>query len=131
MNYMSRWITVKSKGNFERLSKYLQQASKGVRRDILERFGEEGVQALESTTPVDTGMTSKSWYYKVEETNGSYTLSFHNSNIQNGVPIAIILQYGHGTATGGYVAGRDYINPALRPVFDRLAEEAWKEVADK
>lgn len=127
---MSRWITVKSKGNFERLSAYLTKASKGVRRDILERFGEEGVAALRSVTPIDTGKTADSWYYEISNKVGSLSISFHNSNIQNGVPIAIILQYGHGTGNGGYVHGRDYINPAIQPIFDKIAQEAWKEVAD-
>ena len=127
---MSRWITVKSKGNFERLSQYLSKASRGVRRDILERFGEEGLAALRSATPIDTGKTADSWYYEISNKRGSLSISFHNTNIQNGVPIAIILQYGHGTGSGGYVAGRDYINPAIQPVFDKIADEAWKEVAD-
>lgn len=127
---MSRWITIKSKGNFERLSKYLEKASKGVRRETLARFGEEGVAALRSATPVDTGATADSWYYKIDTSVDSLSISFHNSNIQNGVPIAIILQYGHGTGTGGYVAGRDYINPAIQPVFDKIAEAAWKEVTE-
>ena len=126
---MSRWITLKSKGNFERLSSYLEKASKGVRRQIVERFGEQGVEALRSATPVDTGKTADSWYYEIEDKRGSLVLSFHNRNIQNGVPIAIILQYGHGTGSGGFVAGRDYINPAIQPVFTKLAEEAWKEVS--
>lgn len=127
---MSRWITIKSKGNFDRLSKYLSNASKGVQRATLARFGEEGVEALSSMTPVDSGKTASSWYYKIKNQHDSLVLSFHNSNIQNGVPIAIILQYGHGTGNGGYVAGRDYINPAIQPVFDKIAKEAWKEVAE-
>ena len=126
---VSRWITIKSKGNFDRLSKYLSNASKGVQRSTLERFGEQGVEALEAATPIDTGKTASSWYYKIEMKHDSLVLSFHNTNIQNGVPIAIILQYGHGTGNGGYVAGRDYINPAIQPVFDKIAKEAWKEVA--
>ena len=84
--------------------------------------------ALASATPVDTGLTASSWYYEISNKNGSAMISFHNSNIQNGVPIAIILQYGHGTRNGGWVEGRDYINPAIRPIFDRIADDAWKEV---
>ena len=94
----------------------------------LDKYGREGVKALESATPVDTGLTARSWYYEIKKTNGSVSISFYNSNIQNGIPIAIILQYGHGTGTGGWVEGRDYINPAIQPIFDKIAEKAWKEV---
>ena len=94
----------------------------------LDKYGREGVTALASATPVDSGLTAKSWYYEVSVTNESATISFHNSNIQNGVPIAVILQYGHGTRNGGWVQGRDYINPAIQPVFDKIADAAWKEV---
>ena len=84
--------------------------------------------ALEYSTPVDSGLTARSWHYKIENRKGSVAISFYNSNIQNGVPIAVILQYGHGTGTGGWVAGRDYINPAIQPIFDKIANEAWREV---
>ena len=84
--------------------------------------------ALSSATPIDTGVTANSWYYKIVNKNGSATISFYNSNIQNGVPIAIILQYGHGTRNGGWVEGRDYINPSIQPIFDRIANDAWREV---
>lgn len=125
---MGRLVNIRQKGNYERVTKYLQTASQGAKRVLLDRFGEEGVQALRMATPIDSGKTAESWYYKIEDKNGRLSISFHNSNIQNGVPIAIILQYGHGTGTGGYVSGRDYINPAIKPVFDKIAEEAWKEV---
>ena len=82
----------------------------------------------EAATPVDSGETAASWYYEITNKNNTITISFHNSNIQNGVPIAILLQYGHGTGTGGWVQGRDYINPAIQPIFDQIAEYAWKEV---
>jgi hypothetical protein len=94
----------------------------------LNRFGREGVAALASATPVESGLTANSWYYEIIRKNGSVTISFKNSNIQNGVPIAIILQYGHGTRNGGWVQGRDYINPAIQPVFDKIANDAWREV---
>ena len=87
-----------------------------------------GVTALASATPVDSGLTANSWYYKIEKTNDSISLLFCNSNIQNGVPIAVILQYGHGTRNGGWVQGRDYINPAIQPIFDQIVKEAWGEV---
>ena len=94
----------------------------------LDQYGRAGVAALASATPVDSGETAQSWYYEITNKKGFVSISFHNSNIQNGVPIAIILQYGHGTGTGGWVAGRDYINPAIRPIFDQIANDAWKEV---
>lgn len=86
--------------------------------------------ALASATPVDSGETAGSWYYRIENRKGSAIISFHNSNIQNGVPIAIILQYGHGTGTGGWVEGIDYINPAIQPIFDEIAKNAWREVTE-
>lgn len=97
---------------------------------ILHRFGREGVTALSQATPYDTGLTSQSWDYEVTTTRDSYVITWTNSNVVNGVPIAIILRYGHGTGTGGYVQGRDYINPAIRPIFDKFADEAWKEVVN-
>jgi hypothetical protein len=106
----------------------MEGAKKAVRLGDLDKYGREGVAALASATPVDTGQTANSWYYEVVIKNGSATISFHNSNIQNGVPIAIILQYGHGTRNGGWVQGRDYINPAIQPIFDKIANQAWKEV---
>lgn len=121
-------ISFRSKGDFSKLTRFLEKAKSAVRLGDLDRYGREGVSALASATPVETGKTASSWFYEIEHNNGSTVISFHNSNIQNGVPIAIILQYGHGTGTGGWVQGRDYINPAIRPIFDRLANEAWREV---
>ena len=121
-------ITIKHKGDFSRTTRYLERAKKGARINSLEKYGREGVAALASATPVETGTTAKSWHYEIERTKDGASISFYNSNIQNGVPIAIILQYGHGTGTGGWVQGRDYINPAIQPVFDKLANDAWREV---
>lgn len=123
-------ITVRQKGDFAKLTRYLVKANNAARLKDLDRYGREGVAALASATPVDTGLTANSWYYKIERSKGSVTINFCNSNIQNGVPIAIILQYGHGTGTGGWVEGRDYINPAIQPIFDKLANDAWKEVTN-
>jgi hypothetical protein len=106
----------------------LENVRRAVRLSDLDKYGREGVAALASATPVDSGLTASSWYYEIVRTNGSVTINFNNSNIQNGVPIAVILQYGHATGTGGYVQGRDYINPAIRPIFDRIANDAWREV---
>lgn len=121
-------ITVRQKGEFSKLTSYLMKNKNGYTASDLDKFGLEGVAALASATPVDTGLTSKSWYYEIERTSGSAKITFCNSNVQRGIPIAIILQYGHGTRNGGYVQGRDYINPTLRPIFDKIAEKAWKEV---
>ena len=121
-------ISFRQKGNFSKLTGYLERLQEVVKVGDLNRFGREGVAALSSATPVDTGKTANSWYYEIENNNGSAKITFFNSNIQNGVPIAIILQYGHGTRNGGWVQGRDYINPAIQPIFDKIAEEAWREV---
>ena len=121
-------ISFRQKGDFSKLTRYLEKAKSKAHLSILDKYGKLGVAALASATPTDTGLTARSWYYKIEHTEGRATLSFLNSNIQNGIPIAIILQYGHGTGTGGWVEGRDYINPAIRPIFDKIANEAWKEV---
>ena len=121
-------IKFRQKGDFSKLTRFLEKAKNAVKIGDLDKYGREGVAALASATPVDSGLTSESWYYKIENKNGSATITFYNSNIQNGVPIAVILQYGHGTRNGGWVQGRDYINPAIRPIFDQIANEAWKEV---
>ena len=121
-------ISFRQKGDFSKLTKYLERVKEGFNVGILDKYGQAGVRALASATPVDTGLTANSWYYKIEKSKGSVSISFHNSNIQNGVPIAVILQYGHGTKNGGWVQGRDYINPAIRPIFDAIVEDAWKEV---
>lgn len=121
-------ITVRHKGSFSKTIRYMVKAKESVRDIDLDRFGKEGVAALSSATPIDSGETASQWYYEIERGNGSTVITFNNSNIQNGVPIAIILQYGHATRNGGWVEGRDYINPAIQPVFDNIAENAWKEV---
>ena len=121
-------IGFRQKGDFSKLSSYLEKAKEAARIGILDKYGREGVAALASATPVETGKTAGSWYYEIKRQNGSVSLVFNNSNINKGVPIAIVLQYGHGTGTGGWVQGRDYINPAIQPVFDRIAATAWKEV---
>ena len=121
-------ITFRQKGDFSKITRFLERAKESVRLGDLDKYGREGVAALVSATPVDSGLTASSWYYQIENKNGRATLSFFNSNIQNGVPIAVILQYGHGTKNGGWVEGRDYINPAIQPIFDKIAENAWKEV---
>lgn len=121
-------IKFRQKGDFSKLTRYLERAKNVVHVGDLDKYGRQGVAALASATPVDTGNTANSWYYEITRTKGSVSISFFNSNIQNGVPIAIILQYGHGTGTGGWVEGRDYINPAIQPIFDKIADNAWREV---
>lgn len=121
-------ITIRQKGDFSKLTRYLEKTKKTVRLTDLDKYGRAGVAALKSATPVESGFTADSWYYKIEQKNGATTIAFYNSNIQNGVPIAVILQYGHGTRNGGWVEGRDYINPAMRPIFDQIAADAWREV---
>lgn len=122
-------VSFRHKGDFSRSLKFLGHMKDGFHLRDLDKYGQKGVAALASATPVATGLTANSWYYKISEKNGVVTISFHNSNIQNGVPIAIILQYGHGTRQGGWVEGRDYINPAIQPIFDEITNNAWREVA--
>ena len=97
----------------------------------LNHYAQMGVDALKSATPVDTGKTADSWYYEIHKSISGITIRWCNSNINEGVPIAVILQYGHGTGTGGYVEGTDYINPAIKPIFDEIADAVWKEVTNK
>lgn len=121
-------ISFRQKGDFSKLNRYLERLKESTRLGILDKYGKAGVAALSSATPVDSGTTASSWYYKIEHNRGSASIAFYNSNVNKGVPIAIILQYGHGTGTGGWVQGRDYINPAIQPIFDQIADEAWREV---
>ena len=121
-------IAFRHKGDFSKFTRYLEKAKEVVRLGDLDKYGREGVAALASATPQDTGLTASSWYYEIIHSNGSVSITFNNSNIQNGVPIAIILQYGHGTGNGGWVEGRDYINPVIQPLFDKIANDAWREV---
>ena len=121
-------ISFRHKGDFSKSSRYLRRVRTAIRLGALDKYGREGVAALASATPVDSGETAASWYYKIENNAGSVAILFLNSHINQGVPIAIILQYGHGTGTGGWVEGRDYINPAIRPIFDRILNEVWREV---
>lgn len=121
-------IKFRQKGDFSKLTRYFERVKEVIKLGDLDKYGREGVAALESATPVDTGLTASSWRYEIDHGKDSVSISFYNDNIQNGVPIAIILQYGHGTRNGGWVQGRDYINPVIRPLFDKIADEAWKEV---
>ena len=124
----SSFITFRQKGDFSKASQYLERLKEAAKLGVLDKYGREGVAALASATPTETGLTASSWTYEIERKGNSVSIVYKNSNINKGVPIAVILQYGHGTGTGGWVQGRDYINPAIQPVFDRIADEAWKEV---
>lgn len=123
-------IKISQKGDFKKSITYMEKLKEAIRLNAFDKYGQEGVSALSSATPVDSGKTASSWYYKIERTKNTISIAFYNSNVNKGVPIAIILQYGHGTGTGGWVEGRDYINPAIQPIFDKMAEEAWKEVTN-
>ena len=122
-------ISFRQKGDFSKLTKFLERAKETVHLGDLNKYGRQGVAALASATPIDSGETAESWYYEIENNKESATITFYNSNVQNGVPIAIILQYGHGTRNGGWVEGRDYINPAIQPIFDQIVDDAWREVS--
>ena len=122
-------ISFKHKGNFNNIERFFTKVKDGKYLGVLEKYGQEGVDALSLATPVDSGKTAQSWKYEIKKETGRTVISWYNTNEVDGVNIAIILQYGHGTGTGGYVTGIDYINPAMKPVFDRIAEEAWKEVS--
>lgn len=121
-------ISFRQKGDFSKLTRYFERVKEAVKLGSLDKYGREGVAALMSATPVDSGKTASSWYYEIDHSQGSVSINFYNSNVNEGVPIAIILQYGHGTRNGGWVQGRDYINPAIQPLFDKIAETAWREV---
>lgn len=121
-------ITIKQKGDFHKLTRYFVKTKKLASTVELKKYAEKGLYALVSATPVDTGRTAASWYYTIKKEDGMVAIEYRNSNIQNGVPIAIIIQYGHATKNGYFVQGVDYINPALNSVFNEMASEVWKEV---
>lgn len=121
-------IRIRNKGDWSITHKQLRRLQNNNYRDILESYGQKGVAALASATPKETGKTSNSWRYEIELNSNQSIIHYVNDNINEGVNIALILQYGHGTGTGAYVAGRDYINPAIQPIFDTMADNVWKEV---
>lgn len=127
---MASIIQFKQKGDFSKTESFLKKLRKLDLDSVLRKYGELGVQALASATPVETGKTAASWDYKINKGKGVVTITWTNSNVNNGVPIALLIQYGHGTGTGGYVQGRDYIKPAILPIFDQLADALWKEVTE-
>lgn len=116
------------RGSFKNTETFLKRNEKMEVLSILRKYGQEGVEALRESTPKDSGETANSWSYEIKETSQGYQIYWSNSNINKGIPIAILIQFGHGTGTGGYVEGRDYINPAIQPIFDKIADDAWREV---
>jgi hypothetical protein len=125
---MGSMITFSSKGDFDKTTRFLKRMTDGSIYKSLSRYGAQGVTALAGATPVDSNLAANSWGYEVTHDGGGWSLIWTNSDIENGFPVAIMIQLGHGTGTGGYVAGRDYINPAIRPIFDQIADAVWKEV---
>lgn len=121
-------IKITQKGDWKKTDLFLERIKSLFKTGIFDKYGKAGVDALRASTPIDSGETANSWSYKVSRGSSRIVISWENSHINNGVPIAIILQYGHGTGTGGYVKGRDYINPAMRRIFDNMANELWREV---
>ena len=122
-------ISFKQTGDFKKTTKYLRRMQHMSLDQFLKQYAQKGVDALASVTPKDTGLTASSWYYDITQTKNSIKIEWKNSNIVNGVPIAVIIQYGHATRNGGYVRGVDYINPAIKPIFDEISESIRKELA--
>lgn len=122
-------IKIRTKGSFKNTEIFLKRAKNFDPTPILRRYGEIGVDMLSSATPIDTGLTATSWYYEIEKNRNGYILRWNNSNVVNGLNVAILIQYGHGTAAGTYVQGRDYINPALQDIFDEISVQLWREVS--
>lgn len=124
-------IRFRQKGDFSRIKRFFAENISLIKKLDLDKYARKGVEALSSATPLRSGETAGSWYYEIKKTGTSAVINFLNSNIHDGVPIAVILQYGHGTGTGGYVQGQDYINPAIRPIFEEMADQIWREVTQQ
>lgn len=121
-------IIVRHRGNLKRAEKFLRSSSRGEYLQGLDILAQEGANALASVTPKDSGITASAWSYTIQKTDDDYQIIWTNSHVNKGVNIALILQMGHGTKNGGYVQGRDYINPAIRPIFDKISKAAWEVV---
>lgn len=121
-------IVFKHSGNFNKTENFLKRISNHRYTNLLNKYGQEGVDALASATPIDSGATASSWRYELVEEKDSISIIWSNSNTSDGIPVAILLQYGHATRDGGFVQGQDFINPAIQPIFDRIANDVWKEV---
>jgi hypothetical protein len=123
-------IEIESKGDFRNTEKFLASMAKDDLFAVLEHYGHVGVDALSSATPTRSGLTAASWNFEVVNKKGEHAIIWHNTNVNDGLPVAILIQYGHGTGTGGWVEGYDYINPAIRPIFDMITTEVWKQVTN-
>lgn len=122
-------LSISAKGDFSKTLSWLKRLKFEKLMDKLKMYGDQGVIALSNATPKRTGLTAGSWSYEIEQTKTSITITWKNSNMaRDAIPIALLIQYGHGTRTGGYVQGIDYINPALKPVFEEITENVWKEI---
>ncbi len=121
-------IVVQSKGSFNKTEAFLRSMKNMDVLTILDKYGRIGVDALASATPRDSGITASSWVHTIEKKGARYSIVWRNTNVVSGLPVAILIQYGHGTGTGGYVEGTDYINPVIRPLFDKIADEVWEMV---
>lgn len=121
-------LSITHSGSFSKTESFLKSMSKLNVLSILNKYGMEGVSALSRATPVSSGIAASSWSYQANVSGSGYSITWSNTNVENGFPVAIMLQYGYGTGTGGYVQGRDYINPAIRPIFDKIADEVWRVV---
>jgi len=124
-------ISFQVTGSFKKMEAFLKGVSKMNVESILKRYGQEGVNALMLHTPIETGLAATSWYYQVEAKDGNYTISWLNHDVEGGFPVVVMLQYGYATGTGGYVHGRDFINPAMKPIFDKIADEVWRVVTSQ
>ena len=121
-------VTIKCVPKFKKTDSYLERLKEVFHSGLLDKYGKMGIDALRDATPKDTGLTSESWVYDIARVNHTITITWRNTNLNNGVPVAVLIQYGHATRNGGFVQGIDYVNPAMAPVFQKIAEEAWKEV---
>lgn len=124
-------IKFTQEGDFKRITKFLENASKKDLRSILNSYGQQGVQALSAATPKDTGKTAASWYYTVEITKRGVSITWRNDNASNNIPIVLLIEYGHANQNGTYVEGREFIGEAIQPIFDKLSRDVWKEVTGK
>ena len=128
---MGRFVSMKVTGDFKKTTKFLNYMSGGkYLENVLKRYGDEGIEALSNATPRDTGKTSESWYYEIEHDKDHCQIAWFNSEMAGGVPLVILIQYGHATKNGGYIQGIDFINPAIRPIFNKILDEVWKEVVN-
>lgn len=124
-------IKITTKGDFSKAYSFMERMKEVFKHGVFDKYGQIGVEALREATPKRTGLTSESWYYKIKRNTGNVAIEWGNSNVNKGENIAVLIQYGHSTRQGAYVRGTDYINPAMKPVFEQIASDLWKEVTGK